>query len=58
MKKIDLKTKTIRHVAVADLRSAITAGEATLVEGLNLIENFKRVNAEMARREIAPARDK
>jgi hypothetical protein len=53
MKKLDLKTKTIPHVSVADLRSAITAGEAALGEGVNLIENFKRVSAEKARRDMA-----
>jgi hypothetical protein len=53
MKKIDLKTKTIRHVPVSDLRSAIAAGEAALAEGVNLVENFKRVNAELARRDMA-----
>jgi transcriptional regulator with XRE-family HTH domain len=39
-----------KRIPVADLKSAITLAESALGDGLNLIENFQKANAERKRR--------
>lgn len=50
LKTIDLTTKTARKVDIAELQNAIRKGEAALGSGENLLENFRRLNAERERR--------
>lgn len=52
-KNIDIKNKTIKSVTIKELREAITVAEAGLGAGQNLIENFQRVNEELAKRASA-----
>ena len=48
-KNINVKAKTLQTVPVEQLRDAIATGEIALGAGRNLIENFRHLNAEMAR---------
>lgn len=50
LKKLDIKEKKLKHFSFDDLRTAISTGESPLGLGVNLVENFKRVNAEAVRR--------
>ena len=52
-KKIDLIGKTVKPSTIADFRAAIKTGETALGEGVTLVENFIRANAEMKRRKAA-----
>jgi hypothetical protein len=52
-KKIDIAKKEVGHVSVTELVSAITAGREALGAGENLLENFRRLNAEKQRRGAA-----
>jgi hypothetical protein len=49
-KDIDLTTRSIKPTSFDTLKTAIATGEAALGSGVNLIENFRRFNAEKARR--------
>lgn len=44
------KDPVAKRVPIADLKAAITLAESALADGLKLIENFQRVNAERNRR--------
>ena len=44
------KEPIAKRVPYAELKSAITVGESALADGLSLIENFQRVNAERKKR--------
>jgi hypothetical protein len=44
------KDPVAKRVPIADLKSAITLAESALGDGLNLIENFQKVNAERKKR--------
>jgi hypothetical protein len=50
LKKLDIEQKKLKHFSFDDLRTAIRTGESALGLGVNLVDNFKRVNAETARR--------
>ena len=50
LKKLDIKTQGLPSTHLDDFKSAIKTGEAALGAGLDLIENFDRVNAEIERR--------
>jgi hypothetical protein len=50
LKKIDIPNKTIAKVAVSDFETAIKTSETALGDGINLIENFQRLNAEFKKR--------
>jgi len=50
LKNIDLKKKTLKSVTIRELRDAISTAESALGAGVNLIENFQQVNAELAKR--------
>jgi hypothetical protein len=50
LRNIDVKQKTLSSVSMADLRETISTAEDALGAGENLIENFQRVNAELAKR--------
>jgi hypothetical protein len=50
LRDIDVPNRRIRPTSFDDLKSAISTAEAALGSGVNLIENFKRANAEKARR--------
>jgi len=47
---IDVANKRIKSVSMDELKSAISVAEKTLGSGVNLVENFQRLNAEMAKR--------
>ena len=53
LKKLDIVKKQVPSVHLGDFRAAIKTGEAALGAGVQLIENFKRFNAEMKRRAAA-----
>ena len=55
LKKIDLKNETVTPSLIEDFRGAIKTGEAALGDGVNLEENFARVNVEKKRRDAAKA---
>jgi DNA-binding XRE family transcriptional regulator len=44
------KDPVAKRVPIADLKSAVTLAESALGDGLNLMENFQKVNAERKRR--------
>jgi hypothetical protein len=50
LKKIDIAKKDVGHVSVNELASAINSGREALGAGENLLENFRRFNAEKQRR--------
>ena len=52
LKNIDMKRKTLNAVSMTDLRKAISTAEEALDAGMNLIKNFQRVNAELAKRAV------
>jgi hypothetical protein len=53
LKKLNLKEKKLEHVSFDELRTAISTAENALGAGSNLIENFKRLSAEKAKRAAA-----
>ena len=53
LKQIDFTGKTVHASSVNDFRAAIKTGESALGDGMNLIENFNRANAEKKRRDAA-----
>lgn len=55
LKHFDLDKPGAKFFPIADLKTAIATGEAALAEGVGLVENFKRLNAELDRRRAAVA---
>jgi hypothetical protein len=55
LKHLDLDRPKAKHFSFADLKAAIATGEQALAEGLGVVENFKRLNAELEKR-AAPNR--
>jgi hypothetical protein len=50
LKDIDLQTRHIQPTSFDTLKTVIATAEAALGSGVNLIENWKRTNAERAKR--------
>jgi hypothetical protein len=50
LKKIELKEKKVAPARIEDFRTAIKTGEGALGAGVNLEDNFSRMNAEKKRR--------
>ncbi len=50
LKNLDLTAKRLRPFSVNNLKTAIRTGEAALGAGMNLIDNFTRVNAKIKQR--------
>lgn len=55
LKRIDLTGKVVRPATISDFRAAIKIGELALAEGVTLVENFRRANAEVKHRKSAQA---
>jgi hypothetical protein len=53
LKEIDVGEKRFKPTPFEELKGAISTAEAALGSGVNLIENFKRLNAELAKRSTA-----
>lgn len=53
LKHLDLDQQKAKRFPFADLKSAIAIGEQALAEGLGVVENFKRLNAELENRKAA-----
>jgi hypothetical protein len=47
-REIDVPNRRVKSVSFDDLKSAISTAEAALGSGVNLIENFQRLNARRA----------
>jgi hypothetical protein len=58
LKKLDLAAKKVKPVHLADFEAAIKIGEDALGAGVQLIENFKRYNAEISRRSEAKRKER
>jgi hypothetical protein len=58
LKDINVENHSIKPTTLDELKAAISAAEAALGSGVNLLENLKRLNAEKTRRttelEVAP----
>jgi hypothetical protein len=54
LKHLDLEKPGAKHFPVADLKAAIATGEQALAEGVTVVENFRRGNAELAKRRQEP----
>jgi hypothetical protein len=52
LKNIDVKRKALNSVSMTDLREAISTAEDALGSGMNLVKNFQRVSAELAKRAV------
>jgi hypothetical protein len=52
LKNIDIKSKTLKAVTIKELREAVSIAESALGTGVNLVENFQRANAELAKRAV------
>jgi hypothetical protein len=50
LKHLDLEQPKAKHFSFDDLKAAISTGEKALAEGIGLVENFKRLNAELAKK--------
>lgn len=55
LKRINLTTKKSEPVHLNDFKAAISTGEAALGAGVELIENYQRLNAEIATRDTSSA---
>lgn len=47
LKHLDLEKPEAKYFPIDDLRAAIVTGEKALGEGVGLVDNFKRANAEL-----------
>jgi hypothetical protein len=56
LKHLDLDRPKAKRFSFDDLKTAISTGESALAEGVGLVENFKRVNAELEKKRAAPVR--
>ena len=55
-KRLELEAKALKpSVAMHDLKNAISLGEQALGEGVNILDNFARADAERSRREATKA---
>lgn len=50
--KLDIEKKTLKEFPFNDIKAAIKTGEAALGEGMNLLDNLAKFNAERKRRGI------
>jgi len=56
LKHLDVAKPTAKRFSFDDLKAAIAIGEQALAEGVGLVENFKRANAELAKRQKPPVK--
>jgi hypothetical protein len=56
LKHLDLEQPRAKRFSFDDLKSAIATGEKALAEGVGLVENFKPLNAELAKKRAAQKR--
>lgn len=50
LKHLDLKQPKAKRFPINDLKDAISTGEKALAEGLDVVENFKRLNAKLEKK--------
>jgi hypothetical protein len=50
LKHLDLKQPKAKRFPINDLKDAISTGEKALAEGFDVVENFKRLNAQREKR--------
>jgi hypothetical protein len=53
LKRLDIEHATVTRFSISELQTAISTAEAALGSGSNVVENFKRVNAEKRRKAAA-----
>jgi hypothetical protein len=56
LKHLDLEQPKAKRFSFDDLKTAISTGEKALAEGVGLVENFKRLNAELVKKRAAQKR--
>lgn len=50
LKHLNIEDPKAKRVSFNDLKAAISTGEKALAEGLGVVENFKRANAELVKK--------
>ena len=50
LKHLDLQQPTAKRFSFADLKAVIFTGEKAVAEGMDVVENFKRLNVELAKK--------
>lgn len=56
LKHLDLEKPKAKRFSFDDLKAAISTGEAAMAEGLAVVENFKRANAALAKKQAQSAK--